>query len=439
VIIVGGGLAGLSAAYELAKLAEFDIHLIEKDSHLGGRVSGCDINGCSVDTGGFIIYPWYKRYRELIEALGLGADLVEIPPVADYYVTDEHSYDKHYTGFKLAFKDMVEIFIDVFPNQLIDTDPTEPRLDAYDHLSIKDYLDSLNINPEKRDFYLGVFDTYLQGYCYGPVTQYKMAFMAATLFQNILHGDMHSASYLRNGSKVFIDAMQAALQRKGVKIHFNCQLESINKNQMVTSLGTMTADDFIFCHTPAAVSYSKFITATILFSGKVIIDGNSEWGACFYKDDPGQPYSILSIVNLEKLYTPKAAQHLNLNIKVNGAEQAPLSNADLLEIIRTELHKRFKDISVVGLVNREEWGKAMPIATEEFVTQTKNIQGQDHLYYAGDFMGCPSMETALMSGKRAAEQLIYDIAHVYRDSESQVQVGEGLDLLPSTVPHTGNQ
>lgn len=169
VIIVGGGLAGLSAAYELSKVAGFDIHLIEKDNHLGGRVSSCNINGESVDIGGFLIYPWYKLYRELIEIFGLSKDLVIIPPIGDYYVIEQHS-DKYYKGFKLSFKDMLEIFIDVFPNQLIDTDPTDPELNVYNHSSIKDYLESLDINAEKKDFYLNVFDTYLQGYCYGPVT-----------------------------------------------------------------------------------------------------------------------------------------------------------------------------------------------------------------------------------------------------------------------------
>lgn len=48
----------------------------------------------------------------------------------------------------------------------------------------------------------------------------------------------------------------------------------------------------------------------------------------------------------------------------------------------------------------------MPLATEDGVAQTRDLQGLNHFYYAGDFMGCPSMETALMSGKRAAEKLM---------------------------------
>ena len=165
VIIVGGGLSGLSAAYELSKADVFDIHLIEKEARLGGRVSSCNINGHSVDTGGFLIYPWYKHYRELIEVLGLSHELVRIPPVGDYYDAEQNSQDKYHEGFKLSFKDIVEIFIDVFPDELIDTDPTAPKINAYKHLTIQDYLKCLGINEKKVTFYLNstfIFHTRLR-------------------------------------------------------------------------------------------------------------------------------------------------------------------------------------------------------------------------------------------------------------------------------------
>ena len=154
--------------------------------------------------------------------------------------------------------------------------------------------------------------------------------------------------------------------------------------------------------------YSKFITATISYSGTAPINGISEWGSCFFKENATQHYSILSIVNLEKLYTNKTAGHLNLNIKVNHEKQAIVSDADLLGIIRTELRSHFKGISVLAQVNRVDWEKAMPIVTEDYVETKRKEQGHDHFYYAGDYMRCPSMETDLMSGKRAAVQLIKD-------------------------------
>lgn len=409
VIIVGGGLAGLSAAYELSKAEGFDIHLIEKDNCLGGRVRSCTINGQMIDVGGFIVYPWYKRYHELINALGLTEELIKIPPAREYYSGHVKSHDNYDEEIKFSFKEIVKIFIHVFPNQFIDLDPTEPRLDAYDDLTVQDYLKSLNMETEKTNYYLRVFDTYLQGYCYGSITEFKMAFLAAVLFQNIYHGDLHAASYLRNGSKVFIDAMKDELEKRGVKIHYNCMLEKIDNKQLITSLGEMVADHFIFCHTPSEVRYSKFITATVSYSGTALVKDDSEWSSCFYKEDTQQLFPILSIVHLEKLYTEKTAQYLNLNIKVRDPEHTAISSPDLIEIIKTEMQAHFKDITILELVNRVDWEKAMPIVGEDFVKSTRSKQGLNNFYYAGDFMGCPSMETALNNGKRAADKLMKDV------------------------------
>jgi protoporphyrinogen oxidase len=405
VVIVGGGLAGLSAAYALAEADDFDIHLIEKESCLGGRVRSCTVNGQTIDVGGFLVYPWYERYHELINALGLTEQLIKIPQVQDYFASHVKSQDNYDEDFKFSFKDIVKIFLHIFPNPLIDSDPTEPKLHAYDDLTIEDYLQSLNIE-DKKDYYLRVFDTYLQGYCYGSVTEHKMAFMAATLYQNMYHGDVHAASYLRNGSHCFINAMKDALEKRGVQIHYNCMLEKMDNKQLITSLGVMDADDIIFCHPPSEVRYSTFITATVSYSGAAVIESDAEWGSCFYKEDTQQLFPILSIVNLEKLYTEKTAKHLNLNIKVRDPQLTAISSADLLAIIKTEMQAHFKDVTILALVNRVDWKKAMPIAQEGVVQATRRQQGHNNFYYAGDFMGCPSMETALISGKRAADQLM---------------------------------
>jgi uncharacterized protein with NAD-binding domain and iron-sulfur cluster len=200
--------------------------------------------------------------------------------------------------------------------------------------------------------------------------------------------------------------MKDALEKRGVQIHYNCMLEKMDNKQLITSLGVMDADDIIFCHPPSEVRYSTFITATVSYSGAAVIESDAEWGSCFYKEDTQQLFPILSIVNLEKLYTEKTAKHLNLNIKVRDPQLTAISSADLLAIIKTEMQAHFKDVTILALVNRVDWKKAMPIAQEGVVQATRRQQGHNNFYYAGDFMGCPSMETALISGKRAADQLM---------------------------------
>ena len=62
------------------------------------------------------------------------------------------------TGLSAAYHlSEVENFeIQIFPNPLIDLDPTKSELHAYDDFTIYDYLKSLNMAVEKTYHYLGV-------------------------------------------------------------------------------------------------------------------------------------------------------------------------------------------------------------------------------------------------------------------------------------------
>ena len=49
VIIIGGGLGGMSAAISLAAHPEYEITLLEKNQHLGGKLNLKEVNGFSFD------------------------------------------------------------------------------------------------------------------------------------------------------------------------------------------------------------------------------------------------------------------------------------------------------------------------------------------------------------------------------------------------------
>lgn len=55
IIIIGGGLGGMSAAISLAKYPEYDITLVEKNNHLGGKLNVKQIQGFSFDLGPSIL------------------------------------------------------------------------------------------------------------------------------------------------------------------------------------------------------------------------------------------------------------------------------------------------------------------------------------------------------------------------------------------------
>jgi protoporphyrinogen/coproporphyrinogen III oxidase len=74
IAIVGGGITGLSAAYEIAPRAQ--VTLYEQSGRLGGRIETVDFAGARLDTGPDSFITRRPAALELCEQLGLGADLV---------------------------------------------------------------------------------------------------------------------------------------------------------------------------------------------------------------------------------------------------------------------------------------------------------------------------------------------------------------------------
>lgn len=75
VIIIGGGISGLTAAYTLAKAGR-TATLLEPSPTLGGLLQTKQIHGCVVEEGPDSFLAAKPAATELIQELGLGADLI---------------------------------------------------------------------------------------------------------------------------------------------------------------------------------------------------------------------------------------------------------------------------------------------------------------------------------------------------------------------------
>lgn len=86
VVVVGGGLAGIAASYELAKRG-FDVNLVERSDNLGGRLTGwkVDVNGETMTTehGFHGFFNQYYNLNGLLDETGLRKNF---KPVVDYPV-----------------------------------------------------------------------------------------------------------------------------------------------------------------------------------------------------------------------------------------------------------------------------------------------------------------------------------------------------------------
>ena len=75
ITIIGGGISGLSAAFELQK-SGYDITLLEGTDRLGGKILTSEIEGFDIDAGPDSFLTRDPEMRELCFDLGLGEELV---------------------------------------------------------------------------------------------------------------------------------------------------------------------------------------------------------------------------------------------------------------------------------------------------------------------------------------------------------------------------
>lgn len=103
--IIGSGLSGLSAAYELYQQLGTNVHvtILEKEPQLGGRIFTKKFNGCPIELGAqFFIHG--GTVQNLVKSLGLKSDVI---PLGDNFISfyyDKKIYSRDHLQMISLFK-----------------------------------------------------------------------------------------------------------------------------------------------------------------------------------------------------------------------------------------------------------------------------------------------------------------------------------------------
>ena len=92
--IIGGGMGGISAGLYLSK-SDYEIHIFETNSNLGGRANLLDLDGFIFDTGPSLLnYPWVfdNLYKFIGTSLNEELELQKIDPAIKYYWPDGETF-----------------------------------------------------------------------------------------------------------------------------------------------------------------------------------------------------------------------------------------------------------------------------------------------------------------------------------------------------------
>jgi monoamine oxidase len=153
VIVLGAGLAGLSAARDLA-LSGTDTVVLEARSRPGGRVEQAEMaDGRLVQLGGEVVGPFHEAYRALVGELGLSLELAfpSLPGSDTWDLVDQHVVGDKRTWMDEADWASYEIAEEAFKRLTREVDPDDPwsHPDArqLDDISVGAWLRSAGATP----------------------------------------------------------------------------------------------------------------------------------------------------------------------------------------------------------------------------------------------------------------------------------------------------
>ena len=88
VVIIGGGITGLAAAFELAQ-RQIPFTLVEASSRLGGLIRTEHVDGFTIEAGPDSVLVQKPAALQLCEELGLGPRVISSTPPRTAYVLKE--------------------------------------------------------------------------------------------------------------------------------------------------------------------------------------------------------------------------------------------------------------------------------------------------------------------------------------------------------------
>ena len=441
VVIVGGGFAGLSAAYTLMKRGITPL-LLEAEDRVGGRGKGERVDGFSLDMGAFVFTSTYDTAFRMCEELGLALT----PSTMKFghhrngrWVTttpDQSPWNflRHLpaaftmgflspSGMLSGFKVMREIHRQ---SAYMSFAGDSPLSEIDDDESFGDYLERLGVPESLQVTLRGPLDMIL-----GDPMPAGQALMRAYIGETMLHS---GRVYMPERGIGSLSEALATACSDAIRV-------STPVRRIVVSDGTATGvvvdgetieADAVICAVPGtkvpdlipdlpaetrralgAVSYSTGCRVVIGLDHSPLPPG---WHGALYPEDDDTPLLLDRSVFLPSC-APPGKSILDLLIGRDRArELIPLDDDEIKRRLLGAARRKAPPGSALpgddeGLFYRVyRWEEALCMGTPGMLAAMAGIPGQlagriDNLFLAGDYMRVPSVNGALSSGESAATEV----------------------------------
>jgi protoporphyrinogen oxidase len=434
-VVLGAGLAGLSAAMEFAKSGCFSrIVVLEKSNEVGGNVrsrkvrvrnSGLGVHqDRRVDFGALQVWEWYASFLETAKEMGLESLFVPIerPPVLlenrELMRLRACAFQPFQPSSLLGFSDLSRL-----------TDLPDAAFNPYEPMSAETQDRWLKPTTSLADLFPpgenkgGQLATYYESYTYGSTVEAPAYLWLPMVVRSgkELNADGRTQFLPWKMQQVLQDnygcrfVFGASVKRvdsdsRTVKYEFEGETETLVYDVLVNAapLGNVA-----FSHLPELESfqtnavqvtsprpeyrYTSYAAACVRMDR---VPRPKDWSACFAVPTDEEPLQIRSWVNLHEV--GKVTDRVLFYVHGRTPEDLlRLDEKRVEELVRGLCF--FRGCAPVSVDRIERFPNTMPVFNASFLEKMERIQGRGDVWFAGHYLASfPSMELAVFTGKKAA-------------------------------------
>ncbi len=441
VVVVGGGFAGLSAAYTLMKRGITPL-LLEAGERAGGRGKGERVDGFSLDMGAFVFTSTYDTAFRLCEELGLplvpsqmkfghyrNGRWVTTTPEQSVWNVLRHLRTAITMGFlspsgmRAGSRVMREMYRQA---DYMSFASDSPIAEIDDDESFGEYLERLRVPERLRTTLSAPLDMIL-----GDPEPAGQALMRAYIGETMLHsGRVHMpergiGSLSAALATACSDAIRVSTPVRRIVVAGGAATsvvvdgETIETDAVICAVPGTKVPELVpdlpeeTRHALGTISYSTGCRVVIALDHSPLPPG---WHGALFPEDGDTPLLLDRSVFLPAC-APPGKSLLDLLIGRDRArELLPLDDDEIKRQLLGAARRNAPPGSALpgddeGLFYRVyRWEEALCMGTPGMLAAMASVPGQlagsiDNLFLAGDYMGVPSVNGALSSGERAAHQV----------------------------------
>ena len=383
-VVIGAGLAGLSAALTLQKSGA-DVTVLESSDRPGGRVASDVIDGFVLDRGFQLInlnYPEVKRWGiEQDLDFKLAPRSIRISFDSDYVNLGDpqNHFFSAFSGKSGSLSSKV-FFLRYLLSKPLQAESVEAHL----------------LRCGTSDLYEKVLKPFLQG-----VFLADPARVSAVVGREIIGSFISGRSGIPSDG---VSALPIALAKRVKNLQLNTRVEEIRGSSVITSNGDFLAKKIILATdltTAAQILGSDQVTPLLSSITWYHTSDNAptkEAQLVLDSQHRGPVVNSIVISNLSSRYAP---------IGQSLISSTTISHASESEVRRHLALMWGKSTGDWRFLAKYEIHSALPLFAPG-AERSKSLRVNENVYRAGDYLTTPSQNGALLAGRLAAEELLFD-------------------------------